>query len=56
MSQGTPLWNLEVQILGPKATKNVRVPDLKNHRETLRLPIPPVIDEEGGAFLVDLGR
>ncbi|KAF8514743.1 hypothetical protein JB92DRAFT_3082946 [Gautieria morchelliformis] len=52
--KGTPPWNLEIQILGRKATKNVFIPELKNHRETLRLPIPSVIDEEGGTFLVDL--
>ncbi|KAF8585137.1 hypothetical protein K439DRAFT_1632955 [Ramaria rubella] len=52
--KGTPPWDLEVQILGPKASQNVRVPELKSHRETLRLPIPSVIDEEGGTFLVDL--
>ncbi|KAF8527547.1 hypothetical protein BU17DRAFT_73948 [Hysterangium stoloniferum] len=52
--KGTPPWNLEVQILGPKGSQNVNVSQLKNPRETLRLPIPAVIDEEGGTFQVDL--
>jgi len=53
--KGTPPWNLEVQILGPKATQTLQVPNLKKSRETLRLPIPSVVDEEGGTFQIDLG-
>ncbi|KIJ53452.1 hypothetical protein M422DRAFT_241697 [Sphaerobolus stellatus SS14] len=52
--KGTPPWNLEVQILGPKGAQAVQVPNLNKPRETLRLPIPSVVDEEGGTFQVDL--
>ncbi|GJJ13358.1 hypothetical protein Clacol_007610 [Clathrus columnatus] len=52
--KGTAPWALEVQILGPKTSQNVRVENLSKSRETLRLPIPSVIDKEGGTFQVDL--
>lgn len=30
--------------------------NLKKNREKIRLPIPPVIDMDGGTFQIDLGN
>ncbi|TDL28053.1 hypothetical protein BD410DRAFT_782006 [Rickenella mellea] len=52
--RGKGPWNLDVQIVGPKGSEIVHLSDIRKARETLRLPIPRIIDEEGGSFQVDL--
>ena len=52
--QGTAPWNLEVQIAGPGSAETLIRRDLRKSRETLHLPIPKIIGQEGGTFQVDL--
>lgn len=52
--RGTGPWNLEVQIVGPKGSEIVRVPAITAAKKTLQLPIPKVVDRDGGSFEIDL--
>ncbi|KZT44453.1 hypothetical protein SISSUDRAFT_1038969 [Sistotremastrum suecicum HHB10207 ss-3] len=52
--KGTPPWNVEVQIVGPKTVKLLPFKGLQKERESLNIQIPSSIDKEGGTFQVDL--
>ncbi|KAI0078871.1 hypothetical protein K474DRAFT_778657 [Panus rudis PR-1116 ss-1] len=52
--RGTGPWNLDVQVVGPKGSEIVRFDNIKTARKTLKVPIPPAIDRDGGAFEIDL--
>ncbi|KAH9937368.1 uncharacterized protein B0H18DRAFT_970234 [Fomitopsis serialis] len=52
--RGTGPWTLEAQIVGPKGSEVVRVPNVSNSRHTLNLPIPKAVDRDGGSFEIDL--
>lgn len=54
--QGTGAWNLEVQVVGPKSTETIRIPEIKTSRTTIQVPIPDAIDREGGSFDIELGQ
>jgi nucleoporin POM152 len=54
--QGTGPWNLEVQVVGPKSSETLRIPDIKTSRTTIHVPIPDAIDKEGGSFDIELGK
>lgn len=43
-----------MQVVGPKGTETLRLNDLKKSRERIQVPIPAVVDSEGGAFQIDL--
>ena len=53
--QGSSPWKLEVQIAGPKGSKTIPFPGLKDSRTKLSIPIPDDINIDGGAFQIDLG-
>ncbi|KAI6031464.1 hypothetical protein BKA83DRAFT_26692 [Pisolithus microcarpus] len=48
--RGTPPWNLELQVVGPRSTDSIVIRDISSSA----LPIPSDIDKEGGTFEVDL--
>ncbi|KAH7916469.1 hypothetical protein BJ138DRAFT_475130 [Hygrophoropsis aurantiaca] len=52
--RGTPPWNLELQIIGPKSTDTLEVHDITSSPTRIQVPIPSAIDKEGGIFDVDL--
>ena len=54
--QGTGPWNLEVQVVGPKSSENILIPNIESSRKKLGIRIPEKIDKEGGAFEIDLGK
>ncbi|KAI0660622.1 hypothetical protein C8Q70DRAFT_976905 [Cubamyces menziesii] len=52
--RGTPPWNVEVQVVGPKGSEVIPFTGIETARKTLSLPIPKSIDKEGGTFEIDL--
>ncbi|CCL98085.1 uncharacterized protein FIBRA_00079 [Fibroporia radiculosa] len=52
--RGTGPWNLAVQIVGPKGSEIMQVPNITTSSKTLQLPIPKAIDRDGGSFEIDL--
>ncbi|KAJ3558980.1 hypothetical protein NM688_g617 [Phlebia brevispora] len=52
--KGTGPWNLEVQIVGPKGSEILKIPKIDSNRKTLKIPIPAIVDKEGGSFEIDL--
>lgn len=52
--QGDGPWNLEAQVVSPKGSNALQFKDLKKARETIEVPIPTDVDEEGGSFQIDL--
>ncbi|EJD54259.1 hypothetical protein AURDEDRAFT_94875 [Auricularia subglabra TFB-10046 SS5] len=52
--KGSAPWKLEVQVLGPKGSKTIPYPNLREPRAKLQVPIPREIDADGGAFQIDL--
>ncbi|KAG9314090.1 hypothetical protein JVU11DRAFT_4871 [Chiua virens] len=52
--RGTPPWNLELEIVGPRTTDRLEIRDMKSSPTRIQVPIPSKIDEEGGTFEVDL--
>lgn len=53
--RGTGPWNLDVQVVGPKGSEVVRVEKITTPKKRIQVPIPTVIDRDGGAFEIDLG-
>jgi hypothetical protein len=45
-----------VQVVGPKSTETIRIPEIKTSRTTIQVPIPDAIDREGGSFDIELGQ
>ncbi|OBZ79799.1 hypothetical protein A0H81_01490 [Grifola frondosa] len=52
--RGTAPWNIEVQVVGPKGSETIHVPGITTARQTIQVPIPKVIDRDGGSFEIDL--
>ncbi|KAH7930605.1 hypothetical protein BV22DRAFT_1191200 [Leucogyrophana mollusca] len=52
--RGTPPWNLQLQVVGPKSTDALEIRDITTSPTRIQVPIPSVIDKEGGTFDVDL--
>ncbi|KAG2155546.1 hypothetical protein DEU56DRAFT_767978 [Suillus clintonianus] len=52
--RGTPPWNLELQVVGPRSTDALEITDIKTSPTRITVPIPSVIDKEGGTFDVEL--
>ncbi|KAF7798524.1 hypothetical protein EIP86_009745 [Pleurotus ostreatoroseus] len=52
--KGTGPWNLDVQVVGPKGSEIIKIPKIETNRKTLQIPIPPIVDKEGGSFEIDL--
>lgn len=44
-----------MQIVGPKGSETIPFKNIQDARKTLSLPIPKVIDKDGGSFEVELG-
>ncbi|KAJ7631073.1 hypothetical protein FB45DRAFT_979222 [Roridomyces roridus] len=51
---GTGPWNLELRVVGPTGSEGMHFRGLKGQRERIEIPIPEVVDREGGTFDVDL--
>ena len=45
---------MELQVSGPKGSEIIRKVKLQKSRERVQIPIPQVVDEEGGSFQIDL--
>lgn len=43
-------------MVGPKGSEIVRIPKIATARKRIQIPIPSVIDKEGGSFEIDLGE
>lgn len=43
-----------MQVVGPRGSETLHLKDLKQKREKVKVPIPRIIDEEGGTFQIDL--
>jgi len=56
MTQGTGPWNLEAQIVGPKSLETLQFPGITASRERLQIPIPKIVDKDGGSFDIDLSE
>lgn len=56
IAQGTGPWNLELQTVGPKGSQIIKVPTITESKKTLQVPIPAVVDRDGGSFEIDLGN
>ncbi|KAF8560070.1 hypothetical protein OG21DRAFT_1502415 [Imleria badia] len=52
--RGTPPWNLELDIVGPRTTDRLEIRDIKSSPTRIQVPIPSKVDQEGGTFEVDL--
>lgn len=52
--RGTPPWNLEFQVVGPRSTDPLVIRDISSSPVRVPVPIPSVVDKEGGTFEVDL--
>ncbi|KAI6047907.1 hypothetical protein EDC04DRAFT_2864066 [Pisolithus marmoratus] len=52
--RGTPPWNLELQVVGPRSTDPIIIRDISSSPVRVPIPIPSDIDKEGGTFEVDL--
>ncbi|OAX42996.1 hypothetical protein K503DRAFT_241063 [Rhizopogon vinicolor AM-OR11-026] len=52
--RGTPPWNLELQVVGPRSTDALAITDIKTSPTRILVPIPSALDKEGGTFDVDL--
>ncbi|KAG6337069.1 hypothetical protein ID866_2022 [Astraeus odoratus] len=52
--RGTPPWNLELQIVGPHSTDSIVIRDITSSPARIQVPIPSIVDKEGGMFEVDL--
>lgn len=52
--RGTPPWNLELQVVGPRSTDALEITDIKTSPTRILVPIPSDIDKEGGTFDVEL--
>ncbi|KAH9920261.1 uncharacterized protein BXZ73DRAFT_91987 [Epithele typhae] len=52
--RGTPPWNIEVQIVGPKGSETMTFRDITTAKQKLSVPIPKAIDRDGGSFEVEL--
>ncbi|KAI0697588.1 hypothetical protein BC835DRAFT_1471555 [Cytidiella melzeri] len=54
--KGTGPWNLDLQIVGPRGSEIIQIGKIKKERERIQIPIPAVIDKNGGSFEIDLGN
>ncbi|KAL0572927.1 hypothetical protein V5O48_009040 [Marasmius crinis-equi] len=52
--RGSGPWNLEVQVVGPRSTETMRIPNIESSKKSLQIPIPKSVDKEGGTFDIDL--
>ncbi|KAL4070659.1 hypothetical protein J3A83DRAFT_4372847 [Scleroderma citrinum] len=52
--RGMPPWNLELQIVGPRSTDPLIISDIYSSPARIQVPIPSIVDKEGGVFEVDL--
>ncbi|TFK77394.1 hypothetical protein BDN72DRAFT_830551 [Pluteus cervinus] len=52
--RGTGPWNLEVQVIGPKLAETLHFNNIETSQKTLQIPIPKLVNKEGGTFEVDL--
>ncbi|KAI0785502.1 hypothetical protein BC629DRAFT_1593962 [Irpex lacteus] len=52
--KGTGPWNLDLQVVGPRGSEIVQIAKLQKQRERIQIPIPAIIDKNGGSFEVDL--
>lgn len=41
--------------MGPRGSEIVQIAKLQKQRERIQIPIPAVIDKNGGSFEIDLG-
>lgn len=54
--KGSGPWNLEVQVVSPTGSETLQISEIKASRGTFQVPIPDIIDREGGSFGVELGH
>lgn len=54
--QGTGPWDLEVQVVGPTGSEIVKFPNISESKKILQIPIPKIVDRDGGSFEIELGR
>ncbi|KAL0951581.1 hypothetical protein HGRIS_008263 [Hohenbuehelia grisea] len=54
--RGTAPYNLELRVVDPKGSKPLYFKDLTTHRTKLDIPIPAIVDKEGGSFDIELVR
>ncbi|KAI0784950.1 hypothetical protein C8Q75DRAFT_809502 [Abortiporus biennis] len=52
--RGTGPWNLDVQVVGPKGSEIIHVKNITTPKKTIQVPIPSIIDRDGGSFEIDL--
>ncbi|KAI0347722.1 hypothetical protein BDW22DRAFT_1384582 [Trametopsis cervina] len=52
--KGTGPWNLELRVVGPKGSELIQISKIQKHRERIQIPIPAIIDKNGGSFEIDL--
>ena len=56
LNQGTGPWNLEVQVVGPKSSENIHIKGIETPRKTLQVPVPKMVDTNGGTFEINIGE
>lgn len=54
--QGSPPWNVELQIVGPQSSEILTFSNITSNRKKLEIPIPTAVDQKGGTFEIDLGQ
>ncbi|KAJ3880807.1 hypothetical protein F5051DRAFT_145454 [Lentinula edodes] len=52
--RGSPPWSLELQLVGPQSSEILTISNITLNRKTIQIPIPEAVDQEGGAFEIDL--
>jgi nucleoporin POM152 len=46
---------LEIQIIGPRQAEILQVQGIETPRKTIKIPIPPEMQNNGGSFEIALG-
>lgn len=54
--KGTGPWNLEVQVIGPRASETLQIQDIQSSRKNIKIPIPESVKTAGGSFEIDISK
>ncbi|KAF9469848.1 hypothetical protein BDZ94DRAFT_1206742 [Collybia nuda] len=52
--RGTSPWNLELQIVGPRSTENLKIEGIEDSRKLLQISVPKAVDIDGGSFEINI--
>ncbi|EIW87006.1 hypothetical protein CONPUDRAFT_44325 [Coniophora puteana RWD-64-598 SS2] len=52
--RGSAPWNLELQVISPSSADTISIKNITSSPATFQIPVPDLINKEGGVFDIDL--